>query len=150
MTLPHTIRIVRRPMLVLPVRVTNQCKRPILYMSSATCSLLLPMYASERERQRGREKETQINTFSLSSAHIYASLPYAYAVSLSLMHSGNGQTSNFLNCTIHFPPALCFFLSLPLFRINFRLYIPDVFYSSYIIDLIVSLYYQIFVSYQVK
>jgi hypothetical protein len=38
------------------------------------------MYMPERER--GREKEKQINTFSLSFAHIYASLPYVYAFSL--------------------------------------------------------------------
>lgn len=128
MTLPCTKSIVRRPMLVLPVRVTNRCECSIPYTSSATCSLLLPMYASERKRDIEKDGETekkkQINTFSLSFAHIYVSLPYAYASSLSdaFWERASSEFSQLYKE---------FFLARSLFLIEFSsIYTPNVLTSS--------------------
>jgi len=48
-------------MLTLFVRVTNHSECPNPCMSSTTYSLLLPMYAFEREGEREREKKKEEN-----------------------------------------------------------------------------------------
>ena len=108
MTLPRKRDDVRRPMLVLFVRVTNRDERPIRCVLSSASSLLLPTFASEREREANKY------FYSIFCSHIRI-LTLSLRL-FSLTHSGNGQTPSLLNCTTYFfSPfllSLCFSLSL--------------------------------------
>ena len=103
MTLPRKIDDVRRPMLVLFVRVTNRDERPMRCVLSSASSLLLPKFASEREREANKY------FYSIFYSHIRI-LTLSLRL-FSLTHSGNGQTPSLLNCTTFFFFALS---SLPL------------------------------------
>jgi hypothetical protein len=137
-------------MFVLFVRVTNQCKRPILCVLSATCSLLLPMYASEREGKKERTREAN-KYFSLSFAHIYASLPYAYAFSSwRILRTDKYRIFSIVQC--FFFPALSISLSLfisHLTKLSY-IYIPNIFHSFFISDQICLCLLAKFFSYKVK
>lgn len=139
MTLPRKVDDVRRPMLVLFVRVTNRDERPMRCVLSSASSLLLPMFASEREREANKY------FYSIFCSHIRI-LTLSLRL-FSLTHSGNGQTPSLLNCTTYFfrpfsrsPSLLCALALLSFIGRNFFVYIPDVFsHSSYFTDRTISL-----------
>jgi hypothetical protein len=134
-------------MFVLSVAVTNQCKRPILYMPSATCSLLLPMYALERVEENKRTREANKYFYSIFCSHIR--IPTLCLRLLSLTHSENEQASNFLNCTIYFFPALSpFSLSFSSHQVFVYKYL--IAFIHFLLQILLSLLTSKNFSYQVK